>query len=205
MTHLLADLVLRFPKIALGVGVLFALLFGVMGVSSFLEMQKIGDAPERVTLAALAVDLNEKERSWVIVEDGIFNCESLHYEQVGSSEHTEIFVANGDASILMLVTYSGRLPCAELTQAALQGVAYRMSDKHASLLVDSGRLNAMTARSDLLELCSICGKSNSWGLVVLSLILGLASLSLYPLALWGRKRQIKKSDIVNTADEIFKN
>lgn len=205
MTHFLIELALRYPKLAGLMGAFFAIVFGIMGVSSYMEMQKIGDKPQDATLSSIIAYLNTNDRYWVNVQDGSFDCQSIYYHQVGSSVDTEIFLENPDKSIVMLVTYTEKLPCSDIENSAVQGVAYKMSKKHQSLLADAGRLQEFPNQTKFMALCVVCSQGNSKGLVVISLILVPLSLSLYPLVLWGRRQRAKKPKVANTADEIFEN
>ena len=202
MVHVIVDLAIRFPKLAGFIGLMVSILFSIIGVSSYLENQKIASVPEETTLSSIATYLNTNDRYWVNVKDGSFDCQSIYYDQVGSSVNTEIFLVSSDESIVMLVTYTQELSCESITAKDIQGVAYRMSDKHKSLLAADRRLNNYSNRTIFVELCTTCSQKSSVGLIILSAIFVPLGLSFYPLVIWG-KRYRKKTNVVNNVDDIF--
>lgn len=190
MKNLLMNLPSRTPNLLGVIGLFFIILFSVMGASSFAEMQKIGDEPQEATLASIVSHLNSKDRYWVIVKDGSFDCQTLHYEKVGSSIHTEIFLENSDMSIAMLVTYTEELSCDAISNSDVSGVAYRMSERHRLLLDADHRLDNYSMQTAFVALCAVCSKSNSEGLFILSIFFVTLGLIPFLLLLWIKKRMI---------------
>ena len=202
MIHALTDLAVRFPKIAGLIGLVISIVFGALGVSSYMEMQKIADKPQEATLSSIVTYLNSNDRYWVNVKDGSFDCKSVQYEQVGSGTNTEVFLENHDKSIVMLVTYVQELPCEDIKNNVVSGVAYLMSEKHRSLLTADHWLDNYSTQTVFVELCTTCSQGSSMGLIILSMIFVPLGLSFYPLAIW-RKRYIEKPDVSNDVDDVF--
>lgn len=202
MIHALTDLAVRFPKIAGLIGLVISIVFGALGVSSYMEMQKIADKAQEATLSSIVTYLNSNDRYWVNVKDGSFDCKSVHYEQVGSGTNTEVFLENHDKSIVMLVTYVQELPCEDIKNNVVSGVAYLMSEKHRSLLTADHWVDNYSTQTVFVELCTTCSQGSSMGLIILSMIFVPLGLSFYPLAIW-RKRYIEKPDVSNDVDDIF--
>lgn len=199
MIHSIVHIAVRFPKVAGAIGLLGAILFGFMALSSYQEMQKIGDTPQTANLESITAYLSTQDRYWVKVTDGELDCPSLHQEPVGSSVNTEVFVKDSTGSILMLVTFTQKLDCSQITSGMLQGVAYPMSAQHESILRSQSRLNDYPDVSRFIELCTTCSPGTSAALIWISIVLMLAGLSIYPLAVRGGKRK----EIPATADDVF--
>lgn len=200
--HVFDEIIARYPKLAGVFGLVIAIIFSALGTSAYLETKKIGKAPQEASLVEISDYLVDNDKYWVIVIDGLVNCESIHSEQVGSTTYTEIFLELPDKSLAMLITYSPELSCDVIKERVIHGVAYAMSKKHKAILQESGRLNRYPSTTTYLELCTTCGRPSAAAIIFLSAILAILGLSLYPLALW-RKNVRHRPALSTSADDLF--
>ena len=63
-----------------------------------------------------------------------------------------------------------------------------MGEGQLNVLRERGRLAPYPNAKDVLAMCAFCGRGNTFGLVILSAVLVVLGLSLYPLSVWGKSR-----------------
>ncbi len=182
LIHLVVGTAIRNEKLAGLISLLFASLFAVMGVSSFLEAIKLPNTPTVATTTQVAETLSTQNRFWITISNPQWDCTTLTQSTVGKTVNTEVFINDSENSVAILVSFSGSKQCGELPEY-VTGVAYPMHQRHIEILQRSGRLADPENYRSISELCTTCGRRSWMSLTILSIILTIASLSLYPLVL----------------------
>lgn len=192
ITQIFTQLFMRFPTLAGLFGLGVTGLFGVLGWSSWQNLQKFGDEPTPIALAAASETISA-ERQWVTVADAKWDCASVVPFGVGSDTRVEAIFTDETGTILVVALLSKAVPCAELMASPPTGEIYRMSEGRQAYLLRQGRFAKHPKATAYLELCAFCGPANSQMGVILGLIFGPLGLGLYPLVLYFRQRALKQS------------
>ena len=184
MSHHITLFLIHNPKLAGIVGILIATVFAILGVSSLIENSRLPQVPSSATTTEVAIALKTQDRYWATIVDPPWVCSTLVKTPVGDAINTEVFLYDPADFFAILVTYTTPMTCSNLKTAAATGVAYPMSSRHAQLLRDAGRLASFKNDVTLAELCTTCGKQSSMWLAVISAIMVVLGLAIYPLAMW---------------------
>ena len=191
----LLELLARFPRLAGLFGLVVAIAFGYLGIASWTALQEMPDAPPKVSLAQAVSLVSSGAEAWVDLDRVTWGCENIVH---GDADRTEVIFTDEVGSILGVALFSGsdHLCCAELADTHLTGILTQMGDGFLQRMpargFDLARYDGVVAR---LHLCSFCGRGNSTGLVIISAVMVLVGLSLYPLCLFLRKRYMEKGSM----------
>lgn len=87
----LQELILGHPKVVGIVGLVLALLFGALAVSSFLEMQRLPTSPQRVSMseASALAPTSYSQRPWVVLALSLYPL-CLWMRKKLEAEHAEL-------------------------------------------------------------------------------------------------------------------
>lgn len=183
-----------------------ALLLGLgLYISVFLIPDVIETAvgPQRLT-PAQAAQVAGPERTYARVEGGAWDCETLREVRGPSAtslrhrfdplsdrqvtRYTEVFFTDPARDVVLFVTLSGEVRCADLDQQAPTGYLYTMSDGTRQDLTNEARLARYFMAETFLEFCGYCGQSNSLIGALFGVGFTLAGVALLATALRLRRR-----------------
>ncbi|MEQ8676413.1 MAG: hypothetical protein RLP44_04860 [Aggregatilineales bacterium] len=173
------------------------LLFVGLYISAFLipDVIKSFGGPQTLTLAE-AVEVANAQQTYARIEDGTWDCATLtqvqgrspSYSRYGVSRtetrFTEIFYTADAQEIVMFVTLSGEVDCADLDGESPEGYLYSMSNSTRRELTNGARLARYFTTDTFLELCGYCGQENSLIGAVFGITFTLLGVA---VVLYGRK------------------
>ena len=154
----------------LGIGMF---LFGAY-ISAFLVPDVIRTArgPQAMSLSESA-EVANSEQTYARIEGGTWDCETVTYvEGLSGSQlsygrfrketkYTEIFYTDDAQDVVVFVTLSGELDCAEIAEDDPVGYLYSMSRDMQQELTNEARLARYFNTDTFLEFCGYCGRDNS--------------------------------------------
>ncbi len=165
----------------LGIGLF---LFGVY-ISAFLvpDVIRTASGPEAMSLSEAAKVANS-EHTYARIVGGEWDCETLTsveglsaaqltYGRIREeTQYTEVFYTDAAQDVVVFVTLSGEVDCADIAGEAPAGYLYSMSSGMRQELTNEARLARYFNTDIFLEFCGYCGRDNSligagFGLVAL--------------------------------------
>ena len=192
LTSLATKLFIASPWIAGVFGLAVALLFGYFGVSSWQAMQRMPEQPQSLSLTAAAQAVKaEGEDQWVSIGPLIWDCSNI----VQEGDRTSAVFSDASRSAIGVAVFSGTrdLSCGDLDPVAATGVLRLMGEGEVARLDDRGfDLARFSPDATRVALCTFCGRGNSRLGVVLSAVMVVIGLSLYPLCLYENRRRARK-------------
>ena len=192
----------RFPKAVGIISVCIAAVWFALSATAWSDAQNLPSQPQNLRLADIAMDLKTRARVWATVSDPVeWDCETLLHETVGQAVHSTIRFNSADREIVVVVeTFTEKRSCTDIVKQPPKGVFNIPSKRRLEVLADRGfDFTAYPASATYIDLCNICGRENSIGLIIIFAALGVASLTLYPLALWMKRSLHKQAQ----SDESF--
>jgi hypothetical protein len=166
-------------------------------VSAFLVPDVIQTAggPQAMSLSE-AAEVANSQQTYARIEAGVWDCETLTYVEGltgfqprygrlrNETKYTEIFYTDDAQDVVVFVTLSGEVDCADIAGDDPAGYLYSMSSGMQQELTNEVRLARYFNTDTFLEFCGYCGRDNSmlgagFGLVAL---LGGGGLFV-----WGRR------------------
>ena len=169
----------RFPRAALLFGLIIAVIFGFLGITSALTSAKLPASPRSLTMAQVAAlpvaDAGRQE--WVTITDAVFDCSSLR-----PLDQTQVLLTDVSRTTLIVATYSGKISCSKTKEIGATGFLSRMNAARFQRFLELKQFDLFGYGSveNYFDLCGFCGRSNSEGLVALSAVLAVSALVLYP-------------------------
>lgn len=151
------------------------LLFIGVYISAFLipDVVRSASGPESMTLAEAAA-VAGSEQTYARVEGGTWDCDTLvqviglspSHRRYGSpleedTKSTEIFYTDDSREVVVFVTLSGEVECADLAGDVPSGYLYAMSSGTRQELTNDARLARYFDSDTFLEFCGYCGRENS--------------------------------------------
>jgi hypothetical protein len=192
LTQPLVSLLVRHPRLGGVFGLVMALFFGYLGISSWQAMQTMPQEPQQLTLAeAVSSVQSTSEDLWVSIDDGLWDCGNIVHE----GDRTSVIFTDQAQSVLGLAVFSGSrdLTCDDLRSLAATGVLRILGDGEYQRLAARGfDLSGYGSANTRVGLCTFCGRGNSQGLVIMSAILLVSGLALYPICLYEHRRRLGK-------------
>jgi hypothetical protein len=189
----LIEVLARFPKLGGAFGLLAAVAFGFLGITSWHELQEMPETPEQLTLSAAIARVTSGEEIWVEVEQVEWDCQNIVYSGSGSDTDTEIVFTDEPRSVLGVAQFERRLTYEEIAENPTVGVLRSMSDGFYERLPNRGfDLTEYENVDARLYLCTYCGRGNSTLGVICGVVLVPLGLLMYPLCLIMRKQYEKK-------------
>ncbi len=180
MADRVTEMLKRFPLplTALVVGGLLALIAGIAGIITLIDALGGGDDPTPVSIALInQVD----ERTYVELSGGAWNCQTLAQEQVDGDWRTEAVLSNTTPStVVVFVTFDGRVACDRLPSQGVTGELYLMTDSVKS--ANQQQLATYPASANYWELCEYCAPESTspvGGIILLVVAIGGAGLAAY--------------------------
>lgn len=190
LTQPLVNLFARHPRLGGLFGLVMAFFFGFLGVSSWQEMQTMPQEPQQLALAeAVATVQSTRENLWVSIDDGLWDCANM----VREGDRTSVIFTDQARSVLGLAVFSGSrdLTCDDLSGVAATGVLRILGDgEYQRLAVRGFSLSDYRGASARVGLCTFCGRGNSQGLLIISAIMAVLGLAMYPISLRLHRQQI---------------
>ena len=168
-----------------------AIAFGYLGISSWNAVQKMPEKPLFTSLDQIVNLTNTDEDLWVEIEKVNWDCQNIVYSNVGSDVRTEVIFTEETTSILGIALFSKSkgLSCSELSETNVIGILSKMTEGFYNRMFERGFNLANYKDAEVrLHLCTFCGRSNSYGLVIVSVIFVPLGLAMYPLCLRMRKK-----------------
>ncbi len=177
----------------LGIGLF---VFGAY-LSVFLVPDVIQTAggPQAMSLSQ-AAEVANSAQTYARIEGGAWDCDTLSYvEGLSGSQlsygrfreetkYTEVFYTDDAQDVVVFVTLSGEVDCADITEDDPAGYLYSMSSGMKQELTNEGRLARYFNTDTFLEFCGYCGRDNS----MIGAGFGLAALlGGVGLFIWGRR------------------
>ena len=151
--------------------------------------------PESMTMAS-AAEIASEESSYVALNDGAWECDTLeHIIGYSSSterfdvQTTEIFLTDPSGKNVVLADLSGEVECDELQGSIAEGYLVKMSADVQQELTNEVRLARFINGENYMELCGYCGTTNSGigaAFGILFFLLGIACL------IWGLRTPAAK-------------
>lgn len=149
------------------------LLFGLY-VSAFLIPDIINNlsGPQTITLSE-AAEVASSDATYARIENGAWDCETLAYvEGLSASslafgriheeiDYTEIFYTDNSQDVVVFVTLSGAVDCADIAEDDPSGYLYSMGSGTRQNLTNDARLARYFTTDTFLEFCGYCGQENS--------------------------------------------
>lgn len=180
------------------------LLFFGLYISAFLIPDVIATAsgPETMTLV-LAGDIATDTNTYVQIEDGVWDCDTIEYVYGWSStskrneiKFTEVFVTDDGSpvGIAMLSQMSGEQSCLDLRETIPTGYVRRMSEDTKEVLTNGARLARYFDADVFLEFCGYCGQENSMIGAIFGIVFVLAGLGLLIFGWRMKSNATAKSD-----------
>lgn len=175
------------------------LLMGLY-ISAFLipDAIEIVNGPQHLSLAK-AADVAHAERTYARIEDGRWECETLRQVRGVSAStlrygrlreetrYSEVFFTDSSGEVVVFVTLSGDVDCADLAEQRPTGYLYTMRDGTRRELTDEARLARYFEADTFLEFCGYCGQENS----LIGAVFGVAFLgSGLVMIITGRKIRV---------------
>jgi hypothetical protein len=195
--HPILRLFARYPVLGGVFGLVIAVAFGFLGVSSWFDLQKMPDQPVAMTLEqAVSATGNTEEDIWVSLEKVNWDCRNVVYSDLGdNSMRTEVIFTNDDRSIFGVALFSDskRMNCEDLSDVNVTGTLSRMGDGFYERMpargFDLDNYRNVTTR---LNLCNFCGRGNSSLGVLCGAVMVPLGLLMYPLCLAMKRNYEKK-------------
>ncbi len=192
--HSIIHLAIEHPKLAGAIGLGVAILFGILGVLSVLDMASLPEQAEVLSLTEISSRLVQQDKVWATVNEPVgWDCSNISQHQVGSSKQTDIPFSNTAQTIVAVATFNKPLTCEEIQKQLPSGFFYKASARYLDNLKEQGLdFSRYPSEAVYLDLCTICSRGNSLGLVAVFGIAVPVGLALYPLALWNKRQEMKK-------------
>lgn len=180
------------------------LLFVGLYISVFLipdVIKSIGGA-QSMTLAE-AAEVANAQQTYARIADGTWDCATLSQVRVRAPSYgrygavreetrfTEIFYVGEGQEVVMFVTLSGEVDCADLDGKHPEGYLYRMNNSTRQELTNDARLARYFSTDTFLEFCGYCGRENSMIGAVFGIVFTLLGLA---VVLYGRKLSKAQQD-----------
>lgn len=192
LTQPLINLFASHPRLGGLFGLVIALLFGFLGISSWQDMQSMPQEPLRLSLAeASALVRASGEDQWVTLEKVSWDCANI----VQHDNRARALFSDESETVLGVATLSlpqgSHLTCASLSPYEVTGILSPMSQGTYDRLDDTGfSLSGYDDASVRVALCTFCGRGNSRIGVVLAVILVPLGLAMYPMSLYLRRQRL---------------
>lgn len=193
LTQSLVNLFARYPRLGGLFGLAMAALFGYLGISSWQAMQTMPQEPQQLSLSeAVAAIQSSGEDLWVSIDDGWWDCGNM----VREGDRTTVIFTDQTQSVLGLAVFSGSrdMTCDDLSGAPATGVLRILGEREVERLDDRGfDLAGYEGASARVGLCTFCGRGNSLGLVILSAVLAVLGLAMYPMLLRLNRQRVAET------------
>lgn len=192
LTSLFTRLCTRYPLLGGIFGLVMAVMFGFLGFSSWQEMKTMPQEPLRLSPAeAIAAVEATGEDQWVTIEAVVWDCDNI--VPMDSSRARALFTDEA-GTVLGVATVSrprgSDVICSDLGPYEINGVVRPLSQGEYDRLDDTGfDLTRYGNATQQVALCTLCGPGNAQILLILSAILVLGGLALYPMCLHLRREQ----------------
>lgn len=153
-------------------GIIMLLLGLYVSVFLIPDVIQTASGPQSLSLAA-AADVAHAERTYARLEGGTWDCATLREVRglSGSSlrygtrreetRYSEIFFTDSSRDVVVFVTLSGEVDCADLVEQRPTGYLYTMSPDLRQELTNEARLARYFTADTFLEFCGYCGQENS--------------------------------------------
>lgn len=189
----LLSLFIDHPRLGGLFGLVVAILFGYLGVSSWQAVQTMPQEPEQLALAeAVAAVQSGRENLWVSISDARWDCGNV----VREGDRTTVMFTDETQSVLGLAVFSGSqdMTCDDLSNAAATGVLRILGDREVERLDDRGfDLAGYEGASARVGLCTFCARGNSLGLVIVSAVMVVLGLAMYPMFLHLHRQRVAET------------
>ncbi len=194
LVHPLIELFAAFPRLAGLFGLGIAILFGIGGVATWIELQQMPEQPVQMSLADVPAALVSQNKVWTELSEITWDCSNSVYDK--SVDRTQVVFTDQGRSIFGVATFSDKLTCSDVQGKPAKGIVSRMDDSFYTRLPGRGfDLSAYAGATTKLELCDFCGRGNSILGIVLCAIFVPLGLCMYPLALKLRADRDKREKI----------
>ncbi len=192
--HALIEQCIEHPKLGGLIGLIGAIVFSVLGIASWLDYRSLPDQPVTLPLSGIAGRLEGQDKLWASAGERVtWDCERIEYRKVGNSENTEVILLSEDRTVVVLVTFTAHLGCDEVQASSPSGVFYRMTEARLEFLRQEGFVFARYPQATaFLDLCTVCSRTNSAWLIVLSAVLAALGIAIYPLCLLAKRERDRK-------------
>jgi hypothetical protein len=149
---------------------------------------------------AEAADVANADATYARIEDGKWDCDTLQLVRGRSvasfrygpyreeTRFTEVFYTDDSREVVVFVTLSGEVECADLAEEQPTGYLYAMQGNTEQALTNEARLARYFDTDDFLEFCGYCGRENS----MIGAVFGVAFVVLGGVLLAGGLRMRKR-------------
>lgn len=183
----------RFPMLGGLFGLIVTLGVGRIGLASWTELQTMPDTPPQVSLAQASHLVSSGGETWVDIERVRWDCQNTVYSRIGGSLSTEVLFTDETGSILGVAKFGGAEQCTDLQPTRLKGILSPMSDRFYQRMPERGfHITPYSKATVRVHLCAYCGRNNSIGALICSMVLAPLGLLMYPLSLALRRSYRKK-------------
>lgn len=171
-------------------GLIVFLIFSSFGIYNYYQYKKLSQSPLNQWTVSEAFYKTTEEAQKVELVDAKVDCNRL----INNSNYTAVYITDPSEELLIVGDYSRTFNCQNILNNPISGTIKKLSPaRYNNLKSNDFDFNGRQDNSNILHLCAYCGTKNSLTGIILSIILALGGLALYPLSFYLKKPQSPKN------------
>ena len=160
-----------------------AIVFGYLGISSYISYQNYPKEPEVLTFNQALKAVESGQHHWVKITDPHYDCTSLTYVRDLRYYDTEIIVTNEDRTVVAYAEFSGKRTCDTIQSenTPLEGEVYQLTSRRYKYLITHVPAFYQYMDRGYIDICTHCGRDNTFLGIICGAVFTPLCLALYPM------------------------